>query len=236
MCTVSFVKSGEQFILTSNRDEHTRRPAAQQPQQYCINDKKIFFPKDPKAGGSWFAVDECANIAVLLNGAAQKHIEQPPYLRSRGLVLIDVISNTNPFDLWEIIPLEKIEPFTLILFQAGKLFQLRWNGQAKESIEMPVEENHIWSSVTLYPQKVREQREQWFNTFMASTKNVSGTDMQYFHLNCNKENTENGLVMNRNDTVKTFSVTQTVVEMNRVKLFHHDLHTGQETVNSFLII
>ncbi|MBK7854135.1 MAG: NRDE family protein [Bacteroidetes bacterium] len=92
----------------------------------------MVFSKDPKAGGSWFAVDEFANIAVLLNGAAQKHIEQPPYLRSRGLVLIDVISNTNPFDLWEIIPLEKIEPFTLILFKPENYFNYVGTGKQRK--------------------------------------------------------------------------------------------------------
>ena len=67
MCTVSFVNSNQKIIITSNRDEQIVRPSIE-PKNYLINDKNIFFPKDTKAGGTWYAIDEEANILVLLNG------------------------------------------------------------------------------------------------------------------------------------------------------------------------
>jgi uncharacterized protein with NRDE domain len=106
MCTVSFVRCGDKTILTSNRDEEVLRPAIP-PKNYRVNGKNLVFPKDPRAGGTWFAVAENANVLVLLNGAAQKHHWEPPYRKSRGLVVLDLISNESPLQTWEKIDLDK---------------------------------------------------------------------------------------------------------------------------------
>lgn len=236
MCTVSYVYSSGKVIITSNRDEKTERPSSVKPQQYCLNNKKINFPKDPKAGGTWFALDEHANVAVLLNGSDKKHMPQGSYLKSRGLILLDIISSKSPIEEWKTIALHAIEPFTIVLLEGNTLFQLRWNGVEKETTPLSAEQNHIWSSSTLYSLEIRKQREEWFTEFTTDKSIISENDMQYFHLNTDKDDTENGLVINRNDIVKTFSVTQTVIEKNKINMFHFDLHSKEEYANSFLII
>jgi hypothetical protein len=42
MCTVSFVKSVDKIIITSNRDEAVMRPSAMPPQNYTVNGKTLF--------------------------------------------------------------------------------------------------------------------------------------------------------------------------------------------------
>ena len=96
MCTVSFVSSNGKVILTSNRDENIIRPSAIEPKHYLINNKNIVFPKDAKAGGTWYAITENANVAILLNGAAEKHQLKSFYRKSRGLILLDIISLDLP--------------------------------------------------------------------------------------------------------------------------------------------
>lgn len=236
MCTVSFIKSGSKFIITSNRDEKTIRPVALKPQQYCINNKRITFPKDVKAGGTWFAVDEHANVAVLLNGALVNHTEKEKYTRSRGLILLDIISTEFPLQQWQNISLTGIEPFTIILFEKGKLFQIQWDETTKHTLALNENDSYIWSSVTLYTDEIRREREEWFTEFTTTRKNITAEDLQHFHMNNNSNNTENGLVINRNNIVKTFSVSQTVIEINKVNLFHFDLHSKEEFNSSFLII
>ncbi|WP_264554454.1 NRDE family protein [Flavobacterium sp. N1861] len=71
MCTVTYVPLKNGSCLTSNRDEKVAREKAIPPTEYFINNKKVIFPKDPKAGGTWFAYDE-KNIIILLNGAKEK--------------------------------------------------------------------------------------------------------------------------------------------------------------------
>ncbi|MGK4569406.1 NRDE family protein [Flavobacterium sp. 3HN19-14] len=134
MCTVSFVKANDKIIITSNRDEQVLREAAIEPQNYTVNDKKLIYPKDPKAGGTWYAIDGPGNVMVLLNGAAEKHEVKPPYRKSRGLIVLDIISGKSPFESWKQIDLDNIEPFTLILFEKRTfLYRLRWDGLQKEN-------------------------------------------------------------------------------------------------------
>ena len=73
MCTVSFVSVNGHIIITSNRDENIQRPTAAAPDFEMQGQKKIIFPKDAKAGGTWFAACSNGAVAVLLNGAFEKH-------------------------------------------------------------------------------------------------------------------------------------------------------------------
>jgi Transport and Golgi organisation 2 len=240
MCTVSFVATNGKTIITSNRDEKVIRPSAIAPKNYSINNKNIIFPKDPKAGGTWFAVDESGTILVLLNGANEKHKVTLPYRKSRGLIVLDMISSLSPKDFWQEINLDNIEPFTLVLFQDNELYQLRWNGINKESIVLDTAKNHVWSSVTLYPKEIRENRADWFHSFLSRSFGtnaiLSETEMLHFHRHTEKDNQENGLIINRNDELKTLSITQSVTEMNKVAILHYDLIANKDFETTFIII
>lgn len=235
MCTVSFVCFQNKVIITSNRDEQVLRPALE-PRRYVIGNKNVFFPKDPKAGGTWFAVDENANAIVLLNGASEKHEWNPPYRKSRGLIVLDLIGSQSPISEWKSIDLENIEPFTLVLYENQKLHQLRWNGSQKETAVLDGSRDYIWSSSTLYPQHIRQQRAEWFSHFLETKPDVNEAEMFNFHRYTEDANRENGLVINRNDFLKTLSITQVVIEHNKVNLMHHDLLGQQEFSQSFLIL
>jgi len=84
MCTVSFIPVGGKLFISSNRDEKRSRKIALPPAQYEYNELKFVFPKDADAGGTWIAVKENGDAAVLLNGAFINHIAEPPYRKSRG--------------------------------------------------------------------------------------------------------------------------------------------------------
>lgn len=235
MCTVTFVRSGNKTIITSNRDEQVLRQAVE-PRNHLINDKIVVYPKDPQAGGTWYAIDEHANVLVLLNGAAEKHQWNPPYRKSRGLIVLDIISAKSPSQMWDDIDLDNIEPFTMVLFWTGKLFQLRWDGTQKQKAQLDPNANHIWSSSTLYPAEVREKREKWFASFMRFNQHPTGKVMYHFHHYTESGDTENGLVINRNNFLKTLSITQTVIHDNKVKMNYHDLTGRKDYVHSFEIV
>lgn len=236
MCTVSFVNANGKIIITSNRDEKTLRPNANEPQSYLVNNKNIIFPKDKKAGGTWFAVNENATVLVLLNGADEKHILKESYRKSRGLIVLELISSDSVIEEWRKIDLENIEPFTLVLFEEGKLYQLRWNETEKSTLQLDTNQSHIWSSSTLYPKEIREKRAQWFSTFLDTNPEVDADEMFGFHRYTEEGNTENGLVINRNDSLKTLSITQAVVEKNKVVIHYNDLIAEEDFSNTFISI
>lgn len=221
MCTVSFIYSGGKRFITSNRDEHVSRPLAFRPQEEIIGNTKVLFPKDPKAGGTWFALNEFGSVAVLLNGGFVNHVPSGNYARSRGLVLLDVISSEHPYALLQNMELLNIEPFTLILFN-GNLLEFRWDGHQKYYRPLDATKNHIWSSATLYTDEVIEHRRELFQKFTDGKTQIVGSSVIDFHSN-NHDDFENGFIIDRDSGLKTFSVTQAILDDEDVRMHHLDL-------------
>ena len=234
MCTVSFVAANDKIIITSNRDEAVLRPALK-PDEYVVNGRKILFPKDPQAGGTWFATNEKSDVIVLLNGAAEKHKHLFTYRKSRGLIVLDLISSESAIQTWSEIDLDNIEPFTLVLFESGKLYQLRWDFSEKETVVLDTAKNYVWSSSTLYPNEIREKRSQWFYSFLETKSDANENEMFNFHRYTEDKNQENGLVIDRNGQLKTLSITQAVIENQSLKMMHFDLIDQTES-SHFIIV
>lgn len=236
MCTVSFVRCNDKTIITSNRDEQVLRPNAIEPKNYLINNKNVIFPKDKKEGGTWYVVDEASNLIVLLNGADEKHVPKENYRKSRGLIVLELIGGNSPIEFWETIDLENIQPFTIVLFENQRLYQLQWNETKKSTIELDINQSHIWSSTTLYSKEVREKRKDWFYNFLDTKPQVDENEMFNFHRYTEEKNLENGLIINRNNFLKTLSITQTVIENNKVEIHYVDLISEKEFSTTFITV
>lgn len=222
MCTVTYIPTADGCIITSNRDEKITRERALSPQEYLIDGKKIIFPKDPKAGGTWFAHNE-TKIIVLLNGAKEKHIPKPIYRKSRGLIILDLMTAKSTLNCWTTIDLTDIEPFTIVLVENNKLIQLQWNEVEKTTSEFDAKQFHIWSSSTLYSKEIREQRKVWFQNFIKNKKNPTSKEILNFHQFTELENKEYGLQINLNDVLKTISITQCKANNHKIEMTYLDL-------------
>lgn len=209
-------------IITSNRDEHVQRQNAAAPAFHFVQHKKIIFPKDVKAGGTWFAAADTGVVAVLLNGAFVKHIAKPPYRKSRGLILVDIIEAQEPHSFFTALDLKDIEPFTIILYQPGSLHELRWDGNDKHEKSLNISGNYIWSSATLYADEIIEKRKNLFEQFTYSIKNITPDSVYHFHADDHNDE-ENGFVINRQTGMKTFSITQAIVKPGGIQFLHTDL-------------
>ena len=88
----------------------------------------------------------------------------------------------------------------------------------------------------LYPKAVRQKRATWFANFLRFNADPSPKDMYHFHHYTESGDTENGLVINRNNFLKTLSITQTVIHGNSVKMNYHDLTGHKDFVHSFMIV
>jgi uncharacterized protein with NRDE domain len=231
MCTVTYIKYNDQYFFTSNRDENINRQSAFYPQKYVNENFNLYYPEDPVGRGTWFCVRNNGAICILLNGAQKNHVSNGPYLKSRGIVLLELIKNQNILLGWEEVNLEKTEPFTVIAFSNGTLSQLRWNGTEKESIELNAEEAYIWSSATLYSDDIMAQRKIWFEAFLKDNDfTIDGNKILAFHTDTQKENTENGLQIRRINNILTKNITQCVLRKNDFTITHLDLLTGKKTI------
>jgi len=233
MCTVTFIPSKNNIFLTSNRDEKYWRSAATQPEDYSFKTGKIIFPKDGDAGGSWFAVHENGNTVVFLNGGFIKHTPQPPYRKSRGLILLDLIDNDSPLHTFLKIDLGEIEPFTAVIWQEDKLYECRWDGKQKHHLELPVDVPQIWSSVTLYDQEVIIKRRNWFTEWLEQHPHPNQNEILHFHQFTGEGDAHNDLMMNRDGKVFTVSVTSAAISKEKAIICYVDLQSAKAFQQEF---
>lgn len=225
MCTVTFIPTGDKYFFSSNRDERNSRSRAIIPSVYVVNGKKLIFPKDGDAGGSWIALHENGNAAVLLNGAFERHTPLPPYTRSRGLVFLDLITPDKPLDDFQRFGLGGIEPFTLVLLEAQQLFECRWDGTKKYIRPLNMHQAYVWSSVTLYEPAIIKKREQWFTSFLDRKPNPTQKDILAFHRFAGEGDPGTDLLMER-PSYSTVSITSMLLTADRGSMKYLDMKTN----------
>jgi hypothetical protein len=223
MCTVSFIPVKENIFITSNRDEKSSRKKAIPPAYYIHNGWKLLFPKDKDAGGTWIALKENGDAAVLLNGAFLSHHSQPPYRESRGQIFLQVLATKYPSRSFSTIDLSGIEPFTLILFEKACLYQFRWDGNEKYCKQLSATRPHIWSSATLYDGLIIKKREQWFAAFLNRNATPTQQDILNFHRFSGDGDSKNDLLMNRDNLYLTVSITGIHLTPDRGSIKYLDL-------------
>jgi len=218
MCTVSYLPlSPSDYILTSNRDEAVERPSALPINQYLIGERTVYFPKDPQAGGTWIATTGDNTTLCLLNGGFEPHLipEGHTFRKSRGTVLLDYFQHENTDVYIETYDFSNIEPFTLIVIETVNgltvLRELRWTGSQLTVTPMNASEPHIWSSVTLYSEGVRTQRQNWFQDWLNRRKTFTQNEILQFHRFAGEGNPMHDLIMQKGNrqTVSICSIERT---------------------------
>jgi hypothetical protein len=227
MCTVTFIPAPGGNYFTSSRDENSGRPSALLPAVCERNGHRVLYPKDPKGGGSWIAVQESGNVAVLLNGASRKHIPQPGYRQSRGLVLLDIISSPSPGDYFENMNLEGVEPFTVIIYEGENLYSGKWDGRMRWTETLNPRKAQIWSSVTLYDPAAIVARENWFYQWLKGTPFPGTLDIIHFHQHGGDGDPFNNILMKRDDQLCTNSISSIRLNSGSASFRYIDLINGE---------
>ena len=213
MCVLTFFPLSEGFVITNNRDENQSRPKAIPPKKYKIGEEVVYFPKDSKAGGTWIAVSHKFTLC-LLNGALEKHVSKPPYLKSRGRVILDFLHQNSSASFTNESFLG-IENFTLVLTENQKQTINAYIRDRKQLIanNLNWEVPRIWSSSTLYKKEVREKRLALFHKFLLSVSESVAPYLLDFHQFADVGSVENNLVMQRADGTVTQSISQ-IIQIN----------------------
>lgn len=228
MCTVSFIPAGNRVLLASNRDEKHFRASAIPPAAYPTDNGYLLYPKDADAGGTWIALHENGHAIVFLNGGFAAHQPRPPYRRSRGRILLDLIESASPVEQSMLIDLDNIEPFTAVIWADAQLHEFRWDGAEKHLRRMDAGKPHIWSSVTLYDPEVIARRETWFGNWLSRHDKPGLEDVLHFHQFTGEGDSHNDLMMNRNGQVYTVSITGMEIGGGRALMKYIDLKNRQQ--------
>lgn len=225
MCTLTYIPIGEDgFYFTTNRDENPLREALF-PVQYQLDNGEAIFPMDKVGRGTWMISHEKGFSACLLNGAFSKHDHKPPYRKSRGLMLLDLGNYSSLESFIAQYIFNGMEPFTLLVvahLHTIKLEELRWDGLTVHYRKLDETESYIWSSSTLYNMDAKLIRKKWFTDWMKRTTILSKEHILNFHTQTKKEDLINGIVMNRNEKIKTLSVTQIKKEDSSLTMSYYD--------------
>ncbi|GAO44395.1 NRDE family protein [Flavihumibacter petaseus] len=217
MCTVSFLPLADRVLITSNRDEQPGRPSAILPHSYSINNQELLFPKDAKACGTWIGVHENKGIAVLFNGAFRAHRPAYPYRKSRGLIFLDLVTGRHKRfqDNFNDISLDLIEPFSIIFYQDGMLWENRWDGQQKHSCEIDPLQAHLWGSATIYSSETVNQRITILRKWLSRHKSPAMEDLLQLHAS--------DFILGEHPLLQTVSITSIELKQDAAEMAYLDL-------------
>jgi hypothetical protein len=169
MCTVTFLPLGERdFILTSSRDVSYKREKAAAPEIRVEGGVELLYPRDGKAGGTWIGSSSKKRLICLLNGGFQNHERMDTYRKSRGLIVTELLAAPSFRIAAEKIDLSGIEPFTLVVVSWRLRLALKefvWDGELKHLRDLQLQPR-IWSSATLFNDRMRQMREDWFSVWL----------------------------------------------------------------------
>jgi hypothetical protein len=223
MCTLTFIPQKEGFLFTVNRDESPQR-AAGEPIVKKFHSHNLWLAPEPISGSSNLVVNtESSRVVVLLNGAFTHHNHQPPYRKSRGVIVLESFDELTLLSMFETYDFQGIEPFTLVMFDKNVLSELRWDGTKAHYAEKDIFVPQLWSSAMMYRGKWQQERERWFHEFLIENPQPTEQELLWFHHNAGAHDSENGLIMNRMNLVRTVSVSQIVIKSNRCSVYLHDL-------------
>ncbi len=246
MCTLSYYPFGVgRFLLVSNRDESLEREPATLPQLRTVGGRRLLMPVDPKGGGTWIAISDKARAVCLLNGAFERHLNEPPYAKSRGSIVTALFHYDHVEDFAEEYPLSgigteglSVEPFTLVVVESDpdlKVYEFRWDGESRYLRELDAGEPRVWSSAQLYPSPVIKETEERFREFLEAGPEVDQSRLRDFNYRERYKEKFQGSASEEEPVkgLETLSITSVIREKHSFLHVYEDLSTGTTVRTSF---
>lgn len=184
MCTLTYLPAKDGFTMVSSRDEMRVRGAMAQP----IHNEALraIYPVDERSGGTWILTSAAGYSVNLLNGGHVRHLPGGRYRHSRGLIPLLFAEAGSLGAFMKSFDPEGIEPFTLAVIGHAprSVHSIVWTGALLERHDHDADLPRIWSSSTLYDQRMKAERERWFFEAIARHDPRPGVERLIdFHLN-----------------------------------------------------
>lgn len=210
MCILSiFSQPSGDFILTQNRDESIYRQTSRNAEVREFFGHKVIGPVDLNSGGTWIYHTDKYAVCVL-NGGYEKHMHKPPYKKSRGLIILELLKYDSVEEFIPHVELDGIEAFTMVIINLKQNQKniLVWDGKQKFREDVSTEKLIVRSSSTLYDISKKYYHKQVFE----NSRTIQPLEIY---------NTHKNLAMPANmqfPGVQSTSITQIIHQGNRTEL------------------
>jgi hypothetical protein len=179
MCTLTVIQSGDDCIITMNRDDLIERPEAP-PCLITSNKVAIMAPLDLKAGGTWIGLNQHGLVACLLNRYDQA---APHNARSRGeIVPMALQAHTIDEAEQRLMSMDRdaFAPFTCVIMTLGRLIRIDWTGKRITRLCVPQAQRWMATSSSVSGDEVEAKRSYLFETTFGGN-NTGADQIAGFH-------------------------------------------------------
>jgi transport and Golgi organization protein 2 len=221
MCTVTWLRQPDGYVLLCNRDErNTRRPAAG-PRRGVLQGVSFIAPVDRDHGGSWIGVNEFGMTLTLLNRYGDPQPGSREQFTSRGLLLIDLINCSDATQVKQRLQrtqLDRFRPFTLLaLSTASEAVLANWTG-AEVDVVCGNDLVPLTSTSLNEPAIAGGRREQFAQTVRDG---LTVEKLEEFHRSHLPRRSAHSVCMHREDAA-TVSLSMVSVNREAIEFRYHD--------------
>jgi len=222
MCTVSWLRQEDGYVLYCNRDERRTRKPALGPRAAILNGVCNVAPVDQDQGGSWIGVNEFGLSLCLLNRYQDSPATDINY-NSRGWLvrsLLDCKDTETVIEGVQTCDLKCFRPFTLAVLSADKpAARVNWTGhdcliRADAEAEMPL------TSSSFDDSSVNKLRREQLTKLISETGRLDAEALKQFHSAHLPERGPMSVCMHRLDAC-TVSLSMIRVEHKSIEFLYH---------------
>jgi len=217
MCTVTWLHEEGGYHLFCNRDEKLTRKPAFPPRLGVRDSVRYLAPIDGDFGGTWIATNEFGVSLCLLNGTAGP---RPGVVRSRGLLLLDLVSSRSleeEVNSLEAADLTLYASFTLAALSPGEAAKvIEWDG-SRSIVRSQPEPCYMLTSSSFETDAVKKARAEEFARLVGESR--SATRLQEFHRSHAPSRSAYSPCMHRPDA-ETASFSHAHVSTSESQLIH----------------
>lgn len=232
MCTVSWLRQTDGYLLLCNRDErHTRKPAAG-PRAGERRGVSFIAPADGDHGGSWIGVNQFGLTLCLLNRYGDSQLVEGRTFTSRGLLLTGLLDGERAHQVYERVKaadLKQFRGFTMAIVTVDEpALVIDWMG--RECLARPDADSRMpLTSSSLQEPEIGERRKAEFErmvseagTANAELGNAAGNaEMLWrFHRSHVPERGRTSVCMHREDAA-TVSLSAVTVTREMIEFVYH---------------
>ena len=223
MCTVSWLRQVEGYVLLCNRDERRTRKPASGPKIGEVRGVSFVAPVDGDHGGSWIGTNQFGLTLCLLNRYGNWKPDPNRDYTSRGLLLIDLLDcrcSQHLSERLDHLELYRFQPFTMVVLSVDEPATLiDWTG-LEWTIQLDAEARMPLTSSSLKDPNVSTLRHELFAEMVSQRGSIDQELLHKFHRSHRPKRGPRSVCMHRDDAV---SVSLSIVSVGpaAVEFLYH---------------